>query len=286
LLQRTFIHLEGVGTHTERALWDAGVHTWADMLGGSCPHSASRFRPQIERSVRRLSARDALFFQRALPSSDRWRLYADFLPAAAFLDIETTGLSAEYSVTTMVGVLDRDGFSAYVRGENLDDLPEALRRYRLIVTFNGARFDLPFLRTEFAGSGRGDLFDHAAHLDLMYTMRRVGLSGGLKAIERRTGLGRPGPLADLDGSDAVYLWQMGQEGEPDAVATLIRYNAEDVASLPRLAESAVRTLAADTPLARVAAPLFPEYDTSALPYDASLVEHMRQRKAYRLFSRW
>ena len=235
--------------------------------------------------MRRLRASDAPFFQCALPSSERWRLYADFLPAAAFLDIETTGLSAEYSVTTMVGVLDRDGFTAYVRGDNLDELPEALRRYRLIVTFNGASFDLPFLRAEFAGSGRGDLFDHAAHLDLMYTMRRVGLSGGLKAIERQTGLGRPGPLADLDGADAVHLWRMGQEGEPDAVPTLIRYNAEDVASLPRLAEHAVRTLAADTPLARPATPSFPEYDTSALPYDASLVEYLQQRKAYRPFSR-
>ena len=67
--------------------------------------------------------------------------------------------------------------------------------------------------------------------------------------------------------------------------TLIRYNAEDVASLPRLAEHAVRTLAAGTPLARLAAPSFPEYDTSALPYDASLVEYLQQRKAYRPFSR-
>jgi len=286
LLQQTFIHLEGVGPHTERSLWSAGVQTWADMLGARCPDSALRFRPQIERSVRRLSALDAPFFQAALPSSERWRLYADFLRSAAFLDIETTGLSHEYNVTTMVGVLDRDGFTAYVRGENLDDLPAALLRYRLVVTFNGARFDLPFLRAEFGASGQAGLFDHAAHLDLMYVLRRIGLRGGLKAIERQAGVGRPGALADLDGFDAVHLWRMEQEGEPDAMRTLIRYNAEDVASLPRLAERAVRALAEGTPLAGTTIEPFPEYDTSALPYDASLVETLRERKAYRLSSRW
>jgi len=255
------------------------------MLGERCPRFARRFRPQIERCVRRLDALDAPFFQAALPSSERWRLYADFLRDAAFLDIETTGLSHEHNVTTMAGVLDWNGFTAYVRGDNLDDLPLALQRYRLVVTFNGARFDLPFLRAEFAGSGQADLFDHAAHLDLMYVTRRIGLRGGLKAIERQAGVGRPAALGDLDGFDAVRLWRMGQEGEPDAVPTLIRYNAEDVASLPFLAERAIRTLAGGTPLAGTPLPSFPEYDTSALPYDASLVEHLRERKAYRRSAR-
>ena len=285
MLERTFVHVEGVGPHTERSLWSAGVHTWADLLGARCPESGLRFQPQVATSVQRLSDGDGPFFQATLPPSQRWRLYADFLPSAAFLDIETTGLSPDYSVTTMVGVLDSSGFTAYVRGDNLDDLPEALRRYRLIVTFNGARFDLPFLRNEFAGSGRSDLFDHAAHLDLMYTLRTAGLRGGLKSIERQAGVGRPSELSDLDGLDAVRLWHMGQEGEPDAVETLVRYNAEDVVSLPRLAERAVHALAAGTPLAGTELPPFPGYDTSALPYDRSLVEHLRVRKAYRLSAR-
>jgi len=234
--------------------------------------------------VERLEACDAPYFDAALPSSDRWRLYPDFLEHAAFLDIETTGLSSAYNVTTLVGVLDRDGFTAYLRGDNLDELPHALKRYRLIVTFNGARFDLPFLRAEFARSGQENLFDHVAHLDLMYALRRAGFRGGLKAIERAAGVGRPGQLADLDGFDAVRLWHMGQEGEPDAVPTLIRYNAEDVVSLPRLAERAIRDLAAGTPLADTAVSSFPEYDTSALPYDRSLVRYLQERKAYRLAS--
>ncbi|MBM3958015.1 MAG: ribonuclease H-like domain-containing protein [Gemmatimonadetes bacterium] len=284
MLERTFIHLDGVGPWTERSFWAAGVETWADVLEGRCPESARRFRPQIEESARRLDAADAVFFHGSLPPSERWRLYADFLPSAAFVDIETTGLTPDYHVITMVGVLDREGFTAYVRGEGLDDLPAALRRYRLVVTFNGARFDLPFLRAEFGRSGQGDLLDHAAHVDLMHVLRRIGFRGGLKAIERRLGVGRAAELGDLDGFDAVRLWRMAQEGEPGAVATLIRYNAEDVASLPRLGAQAVRALARGTPLERAAVWPFPELDTSPLPYDRSLVEYLRERKAYRPFA--
>ena len=66
-------------------------------------------------------------------------MFADFIDTAAFLDIETTGLSPDSSVLTMVGILDARGYHAFVRGENLDDLPDAVERYDLIVTFTARR---------------------------------------------------------------------------------------------------------------------------------------------------
>ena len=185
----------------------------------------------------RLNQRDSAWFERRLPAAERWRLYADFLDDAAFLDIETTGLSSEYSYTTMVGVLDNSGYHAFVRGDNLDEFLCSLRRYKLVVTFNGASFDLPFLRGEF-----GKLPDGFAHMDLRWVLARLGYRGGLKKIERSTGLDRQGGLADLDGRHAVVLWEMAQQGEDEALETLIRYNAEDVASLPLLAEMALLEL--------------------------------------------
>ena len=169
----------------------------------------------------------------------------------------------------MVGVLDNTGFHAYVRGDNLDEFMRRLGSYKLIVTFNGASFDLPFLRREF-----GDLPAGFAHVDLRWVLARVGYRGGLKNIERATGLARRGGLSDLDGRHAVARWEMAQQGEDEALATLIRYNAEDVASLPLLAELAVGELSAGTPMANKPVPLFPRFDCSTLPYDRSLVAYM------------
>lgn len=286
MLQRTFQHLKGAGPITEAELWRMGVKDWQALLDAGQRNAAlARWHGGIRQSQRRLETRDAAFFQSTLPPSERWRLYSDFAHETAFLDIETTGLSREHAFVTLAGLLDVHGFKAYIRGDNLDELPEALGRYRLIVTFNGAAFDLPFLESEFSStlpcSRRQGLFAHAAHLDLMHVLRRVGLRGGLKKIERATGLGRGSDLSQLDGYDAVRLWRLADEGEPLALETLVRYNAEDVASLPRLANFAVNELSYGTPLAGSLPPTVPEIDAESLPYDPGLVSFLsRRRRSY------
>jgi uncharacterized protein YprB with RNaseH-like and TPR domain len=274
MLESTFLHFRGVGPVLEAELWSRGFANWDDLLdSGSRDRLARTLASQARSSRRRLAARDAAHFQAALPSSHRWRLYDDFLTDAAFLDIETTGLSPEYSVTTMVGILDRHGYAAYVRGDNLDGLPDVLRRYRLFVTFNGSAFDIPFLASDF-GVARDELFGHAAHIDLRYLLGSIGMTGGLKRIERAAGVGRPSELAGLAGADAVTLWRMANEGEPDALPTLIRYNAEDVASLPRLARLGIERLSRNLPVGPARTPDFPQFSAGDLPYDAGLVRHI------------
>jgi hypothetical protein len=67
---------------------------------------------------------------------------------------------------------------------------------------------------------------------------------------------------------------MAQDGEPNALETLIRYNAEDVASLPRLAEYAYGKNSPGTPM-EVPGFLSPtRFDTSSLPYDPALVQYL------------
>ena len=169
----------------------------------------------------------------------------------------------------MVGLLDSQGFRALVRGDDLDELPEALAKYRLVVTFNGASFDLPFLRNEFP-----DIPTTFAHIDLRWTLRRLGYRGGLKRIEQATGLARPGELSGLTGYHAVLLWELAQQGEDGALKTLVRYNAEDVVSLPRLAEMAVREMALGTPMALSPVPSTPPACLTGLPYDSSVVRYV------------
>jgi hypothetical protein len=253
-------------------LWSEGVTTW-DQFASTHPQHIE----VLQQAEQRLDDGNARYFQDILGSRECWRFYANFQKTTAFLDIETTGLSPENSYVTMVGIIDYTGFTAFVRGENLDELPEALQKYSLFVSYNGASFDMPFLNKEFGRfsvDGHDSLFAHAAHLDLRYPLRRLGFKGGLKKIEQATALGRPSALSGLSGYDAVRLWKMANDGEPDALTTLIRYNAEDVASLPRLTEMVVGEMAYGTPLSDTIPPIFPEYDTDALPYDSGLVRYL------------
>jgi hypothetical protein len=272
LLRSTFQLIDGIGPERESDLWSEGVTTW-DQLSSAQP----QYSEALQTAEQRLDAGNARYFQDILRSRECWRLYADFQKTTAFLDIETTGLSPDDSYVTMVGIIDYTGFTAFVRGENLDELPEALEKYSLFVSYNGASFDMPFLDKEFgrvAIDKHDSLFAHSAHLDLRYPLRRLGFKGGLKKIEQATDLGRPSALSGLSGYDAVRLWKMANDGEPEALTTLIRYNAEDVASLPRLIEMMVDEMAYGTPLTATMPPTFPEYDTDALPYDSGLARYL------------
>ena len=277
MLRHTFIHLPQIGPVTERAIWDAGVTTWEQFLSArSLPARAQRRRADLQsrilESKAHLEQADARFFKSALPGREMWRLYADFRGRAAFLDIETTGLSPQYAYITMVGILDSQGYTAYVYDENLEDLREALERYDLIVTFNGASFDLPFIEYQF-----GRVFRHHAHIDLMHLLRRIGYRGGLKFIETRLGAGRPSDLDGLTGFDAVLLWRMWRRGDAGARDTLIRYNAEDVASLPVLAEIVYNRLTSE--LSVPCRPLSPSpRQIIDLPYEIDAVTRLKHLK--------
>ena len=277
MLRQSFIHLPKVGKVTEGEIWDSGVSDWDDFLAAaklpSRIEGKKRYlRSLIERSDERYESRDASYFDKALPSGERWRLYADFRPRAAFVDIETTGLSPERGIITLIGALDADGYTAYVHGENLADFREAVERYDLLVTFNGAAFDLPYIEHHF-----GSIFKHVAHIDLRFPLKRAGFSGGLKAIERQADVGRPSDLSALSGYDAVLLWRMWQQGSEAARDTLVRYNAEDVASLPALAEIVYNRLAGRLSAGVCGLSASHRHDID-LPYDIEVIEHLKATK--------
>ncbi len=240
MLEHTFIHLPGVGSTTERRLWEQGIVTWSDALGvGACPPGFSDARwgqscRLLDESVRSLRRGDHRHFARALASGDHWRAFPEFRPRTAYLDIETTGCSGS-DMVTMVGLYDGSRTYSLVSGDNLDEFPDLIARYALLVTFNGSSFDLPFLRRRFPGLP----LDHL-HLDLMHVLRRLGLSGGLKAIERTVGIARHDDIANLDGWDAVRLWREYCRGKEESLDLLVRYNTADIENLERLAELAYR----------------------------------------------
>jgi uncharacterized protein YprB with RNaseH-like and TPR domain len=73
------------------------------------------------------------------------------------------------------------------------------------------------------------------HLDLCPLLRRLGLRGGLKVVERQVGLSRSPETDGLNGWDAVHLWwRYVDYNDERALATLLRYNREDVVHLSPL----------------------------------------------------
>ena len=247
MLRQSFIHIPSVGPVTERLIWQSGVRSWDDCLEFSPPQLRANLRSHlaehVQESQRRLSQGDARYFQMLLGSSHLWRLYSDFRRRVVYLDIETTGLSLGLDDITVIGLYDGTSTRSFVLGENLDDFAREISRYSLVVTFNGACFDLPFLRTRFPG------FDSSlAHLDLRYLLKRLGYSGGLKRIERELGLDRPGALRELDGYCAVLLWKKHLQGRRGALDTLLRYNLEDVVNLERLVQLAYNSMLASVPI--------------------------------------
>jgi uncharacterized protein YprB with RNaseH-like and TPR domain len=125
-------------------------------------------------------------------------------------------------------------------GDILAALPEYLQRFRLISTFNGAGFDLRFLRTTFPGLALPPI-----HVDLRPTTRKLGLTGGLKAIEAAFGLERNSAIRDLSGYDAVILWRKHLRGDRRALELLIEYNRADVVHLKTILEICYDRLASE-----------------------------------------
>ena len=227
---------------TERRIWRQAP-TWDAFLDRE---DRLRLRDALKRSVhrmivdseRRLAARDQRFFAAWLPTAERWRAYGDFRDDAAYLDIETTGLNWSGDLITLVGLADARRFRTYLRGADLDELPADLRRYKLLVTFNGTHFDLPVLRNAFP------VLPPLLHIDLQYPMRRLGYRGGLKKLERRLGLERPDDVRGLRGSDAVRLWRRYERGDEEALDALIEYNRQDAENLRPLMDFAYASLRA------------------------------------------
>lgn len=279
MIQRSFLHFPGIGDRTERRLWERGVTSW-DALRAAPPARATTWAldAAIDASERAWSERDVAWFGRAFPPREAWRVYHQFAEEAAYLDIETTGSSRSANNVTCVALADRRGVRMFVRDRNLDRLPDALAEHRMLVTFNGAAFDLPFLCDAFPGLS----FERHAHFDLCPALRKLGHRGGLKAIEKTLGVPRDEGLDGVDGWIAVALWRRHVQGDPRALATLERYCAEDVLGLPALAAMAVNARLAQTPFGDDLPALpVPRRIESYMPFSRDVVAELKE--AFRAF---
>ena len=248
MLRNTFCHVPGIGPATEVRIWESGTLSWEDCKDSAeLPFPTKRRQRVIEHVVlseKMLMDEDPRFFAGLLPTNQHWRLYPDFRSSVAYLDIETTGLSAwDHSITT-IALYDGRDIRYYVQGENLEAFEEDISRYKLIVSFNGKSFDVPFLEWHFRTK-----LDHV-HIDLRHVLKSLGISGGLKRCEYQLGINRGEELLGVDGYFAVLLWrEYEQTGDRKLLETLLAYNIEDVVNLESL-----MVLAYNMKLARLGIP--------------------------------
>lgn len=154
----------------------------------------------------------------------------------AYLDIETTGLSSYCDSITVIGIYLVNGCAGKVVqlvGEKATrgNLLKSLEKVNKIYTYNGSRFDLPFIHACL----EVNLEKHYHHHDLMYDCWRRNLKGGFKAVEEKLCITRH--TRGITGWDAVRLWwKYKNDDDLDALKTLLEYNKEDVVNLKALRE--------------------------------------------------
>ncbi len=155
-------------------------------------------------------------------------------PHCAYLDIETTSLSPSDGDLTVIGLfLDCGNDQEFIQlvGEEISTtkLRDIFEKVKVLYTYNGERFDLPYIEAKLGV----DLAALCSHHDLMYDCWRRNLYGGLKEVERQLGIERN--LTGIDGFMAVRLWLNYKFYDDEkALLTLLGYNREDVLNLKAL----------------------------------------------------
>jgi uncharacterized protein YprB with RNaseH-like and TPR domain len=226
MLTSTFSFLPGVAN--ERRIWRQDILTWDAFLAVSAVHGIGAGKKLFsDKLVRRAQhARrndDHAFFTERIPASHHWRIVPE-TEKIAYLDIETDG---NYGTITLVGIYDGTTTHQFVRHHNLDKraVHQCLNGADIIVTFNGSSFDLPVIQRYF-----NDVVPDVVHVDVRHLAASVGLTGGLKTIERELGITRTKRHAD-----AIRLWEQYQLSHNDNyLEQLLQYNEADVVNLEPL----------------------------------------------------
>jgi uncharacterized protein YprB with RNaseH-like and TPR domain len=244
VIRSTFTILDGIGQKLERRLWREGILTWTHFLDTNpsfiSPQRKGFFDETLVFAGTELNEGNAEYFASAVKRYEHWRLYDVFKNEAVCLDIETNGLPLNSGgYVTLVGTYNGEGYKCFVRGENLttDALNEELSKHKYLITFFGSVFDIPFLKTCFRGL-RLDI----PHFDLCFGARRIGLRGGLKKLEPYFGIQRQDEVKNMDGYDAVLLWQEAERGCCRALDLLMKYNREDTVNLFDIADTIYKRL--------------------------------------------
>lgn len=246
MIRNSFIFLDRIGLNMEKNILRQGVLDWNTFLSKDKIMNISDKRKayydlRLMEAKAHLQKDDSSYFHRILPLSETWRLYEYFRDDCVFLDIEVSSVTKNDSEVIVIGLYDGFDTKLMIRGINLDmiNLSKELKNYKLIVTFNGNVFDMPFLRKRYPS-----LIPDMPVLDLRTACNRIGLKGGLKDIEKTLGIRRDNPIVGkLCNGDPLKLYKMFKaSGDKYYLDLLVEYNEEDIINLKPIADKACKAL--------------------------------------------
>ena len=273
MLINTFCHIPRISVKSERRLWEAGLDSWITIAGiGELPFkrvSLEAVRRHLDESDLQLSLDNPHFFAKTMPSALHWRMFPEFRHKMAYLDIETTGMNPGPHAITTIALYDGQRVRTYIQGHNLHQFEDDIQCFRVLVTYNGKAFDIPFIESSL------NLRLNHVQLDLCHVLRSLGYRGGLKGCEKQLGVHRQG-LEDVDGYFAVLLWkEYVRRRNEKALETLLCYNIYDTVNLETLLVKAYNLKLKDSPFAqthRIPLPVQPKIPFQA---DAETIEQIR-----------
>jgi len=161
-----------------------------------------------------------------------------------FLDLETTGLGASplFLIGTLSwedsGLLVRQFFARDYAEERaaLECFLERAANHKLLVTFNGKSFDVPYLRMRAAANGVPCRLDHA-HLDLLHASRRIWKDRfgdcRLQTLEYHVcGRRRHGDIPGAEIGEAYHAYV--RTGDARKMAAVVNHNRQDLLTLAEI----------------------------------------------------
>ncbi len=166
----------------------------------------------------------------------------------AVLDIETTGLSPNFSAVILIGLVIFDGndvrleqYFAETPAEEKEIISltnKALKDVDYVITYNGKLFDMPFLKKR---SEKYDIdFKTLCNLDIFMVMKHYSdlpkllSSMSQKSLEVFAGLST-GRDDKISGKESVELYSQYQTtGAHDVLSQILLHNSDDIKQLFRL----------------------------------------------------
>lgn len=238
MIKNSFVLLNGISYGKERQLWKEEIKDWNDFVSHDKIKGISRRRKMVYNYI--LSeAKSALldgnteFFHEFLPRKEHWRMYDYFKDECIFLDIEMSHVSDGY--ITCITLFDGNNVMTFVKNHNLDftAIKNLLSKYKMIITFNGNTFDLPFLEKY-----SPNLIPKVPCWDLRHSCSALGLTGGLKEVEEKLGIKRQNAIVQkMYGGDPLKLWKTYlATGDKYYLDLLVEYNQEDTVNLKFIAD--------------------------------------------------
>jgi len=234
LLYSSLMHMPGISLEEENKYWKNGISNLSQLREDRYLKDAlfdDTHPDPILQSIENISNGkiDEIITELKKKSgrSDFYRVAYSYPEDVMFLDIETTGLSRTYHYITLIGWIINGSYNYWIPGMDDSVFLNTFKSAKMIVTFNGTKFDCPFLKKKF-----NDIeVTKKPNMDLMYLCKVFGLMHGQKKIEIQIGFDRPKEVAECDGKEAIVLWYKFLFGNDSALKDMIIYNFYDISGM-------------------------------------------------------